>query len=244
MRKITGNNSNYDEITKEFSQKGVVLLSEIQNEQYLAELISRFCDIHKNTDNESITYLSATTNNTDNNQRGFTNLALYPHTDRSSIENPPNMLALFCLESNASNDGKCLLVDGYLIAKQLHEKFPDTLEKLRKPNSAIFSDGTVAHTGSIIDCDNNHFTIRFRFDQYGFFNSELIKHLDIFKRCVEENMVTFKLQRHEAYIINNRRWLHGREAFSGNRTMCRIHAETKASFKNQVLQLHAETLAS
>jgi alpha-ketoglutarate-dependent taurine dioxygenase len=70
--------------------------------------------------------------------------------------------------------------------------------------------------------DDGSYTLRYRRDDFAFFSSTVIKELGRFDDLAARCSFSIKLSAGEGYVINNRRWLHGREAFSGEREFLRL----------------------
>jgi len=79
------------------------------------------------------------------------------------------------------------------------------------------------HRGNVFEkLKDDSFVVRFRNDKFGYFNSEIIDVLPEFYNLIEENTYHLKLEANMGYIINNARYLHGRNGFEGTREMWRL----------------------
>lgn len=190
---------------------------------------SNFCKnfgtiyFHRDSNESGITVVKnkMDSNITEEGFVGLTNNDLFPHTDRSTIKNPPNVLILYC-KYQSGQGGETTLIDTKKILSSLIEKFGLKFPLLEK-NNTIFSDNIEMHKGNIFEVleDGSYFT-RFRNDKFAYFNSEVINILPEFYRLIKENTFTLKLEEGQGYIINNGRYLHGRNGFNGSREMWRI----------------------
>lgn len=214
---------NPDLFKKYFQENGAAILTNINNDQLALDFSKKIGKIFFNPDADSygITRVTNVDSKSGINKKGFTNVGLFPHTDRSSEVSPPDFVMLWC-EKPAEQGGDTLLVDG----KSLHDKLSfedeDLFSALTKEKSVIFSSGDNFYHGSILE-KKLKTMIRFRYDELGYFNRKMIKYINKFIEQVEELSIKFKLNSGEGYIVSNTRWLHGREAFIGERKYNRLH---------------------
>lgn len=160
------------------------------------------------------------------NKLGFSQLGLFPHTDRSVLKNPPDLVLLWC-EQAADEGGESLFVD-----------MRQTLENLRRKKLSLYQD--IMETTAIFS-DENHSDfnfsnifykegastyVRFRNDNFIFVPP---KYFNAYKELIDlinNNIICFKLLKGEVVILNNKRMLHGRNQFSGHRVLYRLHVNT------------------
>lgn len=146
---------------------------------------------------------------------------LFPHTDRSTLSTPPNIVILFC-KKQSGEGGETILIDAKDIIEKMQIKYSSRLPLFDK-DSVIFDDGNSYYKGSIIESLNDDsFLLRFRNDKFAFFNSSLIDFLPTFYKFIKENTLEIKLSENCGYIIHNGRYLHGRNKFYGEREMWRL----------------------
>jgi len=67
----------------------------------------------------------------------FTDAELIPHTDGSSVPDPPGLLLLTC-EQPADQGGRTRVADGARIISTLAEQYPAALRVLSAPQAAFF----------------------------------------------------------------------------------------------------------
>ena len=80
------------------------------------------------------------------NKLGFSQLGLFPHTDRSVLKNPPDLVLLWC-QQPADEGGESLFVD-----------MRQALENLKKKNFSLYQDMMGA---TAIFSDENHSDFNF-----------------------------------------------------------------------------------
>jgi hypothetical protein len=161
--------------------------------------------------------------------KGFSADRLFPHTDQSCLQEPAQFLVQVCKEQ-AGTGGDSVLVDGRGVYRDLARSFPELLGYLGSPRSAVFSDGCNVHCGAIFEAlEDGSLGVRFRHDSCIFFSAQITPHIGYFLQLIERHTRRFALDPGQAYVINNRWWLHGREAFLGEREMWRILLRAKES---------------
>jgi hypothetical protein len=100
--------------------------------------------------------------------------------------------------------------------------FPDLLEEMCSPGAACFDDGEYRYKGPLFENALDGSTcIRWRNDRLAYFSAPLADKLKELYSVILTMTRRFELQPGQAYIVNNRRWLHGRDAFKGDREMWR-----------------------
>jgi len=215
----------YGEVRKEIESKGVSFFKQNFNQGDFLQFGNSFGDIYKHRDskNNSITIVSNVdeVSNSNEGYKGFTNSSLFPHTDRSTINKPPNILILYC-KQQSKKGGETVLIDMKKVLDFCLNKYPSNCFMLNK-NSVIFDDGKDKYKGSLIEfLEDGSYGLRFRNDRFGYFNSDIIDYLPEFYKLIEYNKITIKIPPNCGYIINNRRFLHGRSEFNGSREMWRL----------------------
>jgi len=162
------------------------------------------------------------------NNLAYTPIALPLHTDLTNQELPPGFQFLHCLANEATGGGS-LFSDGFAVAEDLRKKDPEAFELLstisvpfrfqdgeydirsRKKVITLDEDGALkeicfnAHIASILDIDPDLMP-----QYYRAYRTFMQMSRD------PAYLVTFKLQAGEMVIFDNRRVLHGREAFDPN----------------------------
>lgn len=153
---------------------------------------------------------------------GMTTSHLFPHTDRSTVETPPNILMFYC-KTQETKGGESILIDGKVLFEILKEKESNNICPILEQNSAVFADKDNFYKGSIFEkIDDGSIYLRFRNDNFSFFNARIYSYLNELYKEMAYNQITFKLKKNQGYIINNGRFFHGRKGFSGDREMWRL----------------------
>lgn len=154
--------------------------------------------------------------------KGFSADALFPHTDQSCLEDPSLFLLQVCRQQ-AGTGGSSVLVDGRELYRTLSRSFPELLGYLGGPRATVFSDSRNSHCGPVFETmADGGIGVRFRYDSCAFFSPQVAPHVGYLLKLIEQHVHRIDLRPGQAYIINNRWWLHGREAFRGDREMWRI----------------------
>jgi alpha-ketoglutarate-dependent taurine dioxygenase len=177
---------------------------------------------HRDSDADGVTTISnlgsATTRS---GFAGFGAAALEPHTDRSGVVHPPGLLMMSCGRP-APSGGECVLIDGKSVFDDLAESQPDAAHALSTPRSALFG-GAAGHLGSIFTrTENGRVDVRLRLDELAQFSPEAARWLPVLRAAIDRHAITVRLEAGQGYILHNRRWLHGRRAFTGRRIMFRV----------------------
>ena len=153
---------------------------------------------------------------------GFTRAALAPHTDRSGVAEPPDLLLTVCATA-ASSGGELLLVDGRAVYLDLAERAPDALSALTSPRSVLFG-GADGHLGSVFTPHSDTVAVRLRLDTLVRFSPVVAPHVPTMRAAVNRHTVAVPAQPGAGYVLDNRRWLHGRRSYTGVRRMLRVTA--------------------
>lgn len=154
---------------------------------------------------------------------GFSREGLRPHTDRSGIACPPGLVLTVCGRA-PTRSGEALLVDGQTVHAALAVDAPDVLAAFSVPRTALFGGGG-GHLGSVFTTCGNVTTVRLRLDALVRFAPALLEHLPALRRVIAAHTLVVPLAAGYGYVTNNRRWLHGRHAFTGPRLLYRVTAD-------------------
>ncbi|GHP00606.1 hypothetical protein KSF_106530 [Reticulibacter mediterranei] len=168
--------------------------------------------------------------------QAFTPFHLRLHTDGSSLPLPATLVILWCAEP-ALDGGQSLFVDGKYMYQLLFRHYPHVLDALITPNSAIFAGSASPLQSSILSQHaNGNICIRFRYDSLGYYASPVCRVLPTFLDLLNQQTISFALAKHQGYILQNGRWLHGRTAFQGYREMYRVlvHTNPETAFGKRV----------
>jgi alpha-ketoglutarate-dependent taurine dioxygenase len=223
---ITNPLKNIDQIKKSVKQHGIALFECDFEQEDFTEFGDLLGGVYKHRD--SVTNgITVVKNTIDKSQSmsgyfGLTSSSLFPHTDRSTLDTPPNILLLYC-KSQSGEGGESTLVDMKSVISEIANDSDFENHPIFEKNSVIFDDGRSCHKGSIIErIEDGSFYLRYRNDEFGYFNSKILHHLKRIEEVISNHRVLFKLKNNQGYIINNGRFLHGRTEFKGEREMWRL----------------------
>lgn len=162
----------------------------------------------------------------------YTGLGLQAHTDNPYRDPVPSLQLLACLE-NTAEGGESIVVDGFRAVQKLAEEAPEMLKILshyparfcfageaevnlqaREPMIDIAADGCL--NGVRFNNRSIAPVVDVPYDQ-------LAEYYAAYRRFAEiitdpSMQLSFKLQAGDMFIVNNRRVLHSRRAFSGTGT--------------------------
>jgi alpha-ketoglutarate-dependent taurine dioxygenase len=149
---------------------------------------------------------------------GFGAGELRPHTESSALAVPPRLLMLIC-GSTADHGGESLIVDGAAVYADLAAD-PEVVARLCEPRSVRFATG---RWGSVFTpTADGRWALRLRLDDLAFFTPPVRDVLPALVEAIHRHQRILPLQRSEGYLLDNRRMLHGRRAFTGHRVMYRV----------------------
>lgn len=156
---------------------------------------------------------------------GFTREAPTPHTDRSGIADPPDLLMTICA-NEPSTGGELLLVDGRAVYLDLAQESPNALAALSAPRSVLFG-GADGYLGSVFTAHGGSVAVRFRLDALVRFSPAVGPHLATLRAAIDRHTITVPSRAGTGYVLDNGRWLHGRRSFTGDRLMYRVTASAR-----------------
>lgn len=157
---------------------------------------------------------------------GFTRSPLSPHTDRSGTTDPPDVLLTVCGHEPTSG-GESILVDGRAVYLDLAEHDPAALRALSAPRSALFG-GADGHLSSVFaEREGGIVSVRFRLDALARFGPAVAPHIPALRAAIDRHTCTVPARIGTGYVLDNRRWLHGRRAYEGPRLVYRVTARAR-----------------
>jgi hypothetical protein len=156
---------------------------------------------------------------------GFTRMQLLPHTDRSGMVAPPDLVLAVCGRESWSG-GEAILVDGRSVYHDLAENEPAALVALSAARSALFG-GADGHLSSVFTEVDGIVSIRLRLDALARFGPAAAPRIPALRAAVERHACTMAVRAGAGYVLDNRRWLHGRRAYEGPRLMYRVLARAR-----------------
>src|SRR6266851_3529127 len=133
-------------IAAQLRDQGLVTFGGIADPAALAAAAGRLMAIrpHRDAGPDGVTVIADTRAN-DAGYAAFTDAELIPHTDGSSVPDPPGLLLLAC-QRPADQGGTTLLADGARIIGTLAEQYPAALS--RCPHLGLRSSGQQAATAA------------------------------------------------------------------------------------------------
>jgi alpha-ketoglutarate-dependent taurine dioxygenase len=204
---------------------GIITFDAIRSTKELLHLCRRLGAIvkHRDADETGLTRIvKRSPEQSISSYQAFTDSHLTLHTDGTSILDPAPLIVLWCAQP-AEEGGASLFVDGKHIYQLLLKAHPQLLEALAMPASAIFAGSTTPIYSSVFQTfADGTISIRFRYDSLGYYSTPVCAALPVFLDLLNQYKISFLLQKHQGYIIHNRRWLHGRTAFRGEREVYRV----------------------
>lgn len=205
------------------TREGLVIFEGVASREQFLDLATTLGDVvaHRDSESDGATHIAVAGQQMVDGYLGFSNGALFPHTDRSSMREPPDLLLFWC-ETAAPTGGDSLFVDGLELFEKLQENHPAILEALCSEQSVVFRGEDGYLPGSVFSLAQDRAQIRFRLDRLGFFSSEVAASLPVLKVMIETLTQSVRLRDGEGYIVQNRRWLHGRRSFTGSRSCYRL----------------------
>lgn len=171
----------------------------------------------------------------DPNNLAYTAHALPLHTDLPNQEFPPGYQFLHCLANQAQGGGS-VFADGFAIAEHLRRTDPEAfslLSQIEIPFRFHDDGADIRKHSPVIQCDGAAAVREIRFNAHiaGVFDmpSDLMaryyRAYRAFMRCTRDPdfRVTLRLQEGEMVVFDNRRALHGREAFDPSTGFRHLH---------------------
>lgn len=218
-----------EKLSEEINQRGLVLIKNISKSEQFLVLFSSLGKIYHHADSFSngLTHIKydgesvSRSNAAEVNKLGLTQGALVPHTDRSGIELPPRLLALW-IERQSRIGGASIFADGQQIFEEISAHFPEAIEILSRPKSVVFKSESGLIEGSIFQICGDEFFMRFRFDRMVYLSPDVAEVMPIFLETLRKCLVKIRLNSNEGYLIDNHKWLHGRTHYSGFRSAYRL----------------------
>lgn len=211
------------ELAAVLAMHGFAVFDGVPSEDALLRLAGRLGDIvrHRDSGSTGITVIADRDQPAGRPGRtGFTAQALPPHTDCSDEEHPAELVIMTCIRPGRYG-GECVIVDGQAVYAELATAAPDALVDLSAPRSALFG-GSAGLLGAVFELGADGLVgVRLRLDELARFAPLAQRWIPLLRRTIDHCALSFPLSAGAGYIVNNRRFLHGRRAFAGHRMMCR-----------------------
>ena len=153
---------------------------------------------------------------------GLTRSGLLPHTDRTVLPIPPNLI-IQVLTLPSGSGGEATLADGERVVSEVGRSHPEILETLWAPGTVTFRSGEEEFRSQILSFfGRGRWILRFRDDGGLLADSSVSSLLPLLRDIIQEYTIVLPNVRGCAYIADNWRMLHGRRAFSGTRRAQRL----------------------
>ncbi len=169
------------------------------------------------------------------NNLAYTPIALPLHTDLTNQELPPGFQFLHCLANEAQGGGS-LFCDGYAIAEDLRQNDPEAFELLSTvsvPFRFHDEDTDIRNRKRVINLDEDGQVIEVCFNAHlaDIFDLEpalMTRFYRAYRRFMQmtrsdDYLVTLKLKGGEMVVFDNRRVMHGRNAFDPQTGFRHLH---------------------
>ncbi len=209
-------------VTALLDEHGLVTFSGITDRAALADAAHRLMSIrpHRDAAPDGVTVITDS-GTTGPGYAAFTDAELIPHTDGTSLPDPPCLLLLTC-QQPARHGGTTLLADAARITATLAQQHPDALRALSAPRAAYF--GTAGgYLGPVCEpAGPGRARIRLRLDDLAMFSADVTPLLPILRAVITQHQQTIQLRAGQGLLVSNTRWLHGRDRYTGPRVMLRI----------------------
>jgi Taurine catabolism dioxygenase TauD, TfdA family len=203
-------------------EHGLVTFTGITDRTTLASVARRLTSIrpHRDAGPDGVTVITDT-QTTDPGYAAFTDAELIPHTDGTSLPDPPGLLLLAC-EQPASQGGSTLLADAACITATLAGQHPAALRALSAPQAAYF--GTAGgYLGPLCEpAGPGRARIRLRLDDLAMFSADATPVIPLLRAVITQHLHAIQLRTGQGLLVSNSRWLHGRDRYIGPRIMLRI----------------------
>ena len=207
---------------KRLDQDGLSLVQGMPSTQTALNEVTNRIDYQRQT-NFGVTFEVKTEPNPIN--LAYTSLALPLHTDLSNQETPPGYQFLHCL-ANESSGGESIFADGFRILEDLREQNSGYFELLANyavPFRFHDDDHDIYHHHPIINLDHRGNIIELKYNAHLASTFDLpedvmhdyyLAYRELMARVRSvKYRITLKLTEGTMAVFDNRRVLHGREAF-------------------------------
>ncbi len=217
---------------QETARYGIAIIDQLENSTSAGTDVAKRIGFLRKT-NFGTTF--EVVNKPDPNNLAYTSVALPLHTDLPNQEVPPGYQFLHCLANEATGGGS-IFADGFAMAEDLRSEEPEAFKLLCEvPIPFRFSDKTadIRVYEPVITLDNAGAVIEIRYNAHlaGVFDmpSEIMADYYRAYRAFmartrdPKYRLTLRLQGGEMVVFDNRRVLHGRDAFDPSTGFRHLH---------------------
>ncbi|WP_369374163.1 TauD/TfdA family dioxygenase [Streptomyces sp. cg36] len=210
-------------------EAGLVTVEGLATRAAVLRFTERIMEItpHRDSDPDGLTTIYDTRRHAHQTAyAGLTSSELAAHTERSGLPLPPRLMLLVCAHP-AARGGECLLTDGQAVHADLAAHRPEALEQLSTPRSAYFGGGE-GHNGQVFTPHADRVVLRLRTDALARWSPLLTPHVPQLLAAINRHQINLPLALGQGYLLDNTRWLHARNAFTGDRLCWRALGEPLA----------------
>ena len=203
-------------------EHGLVTFTGITDRTTLASAARALMSIrpHRDAGPDGVTTITDT-QAMDPGYAAFTDAELIPHTDGTSLPDPPGLLLLAC-QQPARHGGNTLLADAARITTTLAGQHPAALQALSSPRAAYFG-AAGGYLGPVCEpVGPGRVRIRLRLDDLAMFSPDATPVIPLLRAVITQNLHAIHLSAGQGLLVSNTRWLHGRDRYTGPRIMLRI----------------------
>ncbi|XP_017847466.1 trimethyllysine dioxygenase, mitochondrial [Drosophila busckii] len=227
---LFANEENVKQLVAALVRYGIVFIDEVEPTPLMTELaLRRVFPLMKTFFGEMWTF----SDKQDHADAAYSKLYLGSHTDNTYFCDAAGLQALHCIE-HAGTGGENFFVDGLHVVRELQRRYPAAYELLCRVNvpAEYIEEGQHhRHTAPIIRIDpltGELLQLRLNFYDRAVFNTLPQREMSQFYASVrqlqqivreQEQQWFLKLQPGSIVIFDNWRVLHGRNAYTGRRTM-------------------------
>jgi Taurine catabolism dioxygenase TauD, TfdA family len=203
-------------------EHGLVTFTGITSRTELACVARRLMSIrpHRDAGPDGVTVITDT-GTAEPGYVAFTDAELIPHTDGSSMPEPPGLLLLTC-QQPASQGGNTLLADAARITATLAGQHPAALRALCGLRAAYFG-AAGGYLGPVCELAGpGRACVRLRLDDLAMFSADVAPLIPLLRAVIARHQQVIHLDAGQGLLVSNTRWLHGRDSYTGPRIMLRI----------------------
>ncbi|MFI0354257.1 TauD/TfdA family dioxygenase [Actinomadura sp. 9N407] len=214
---------------RQLRQRGLVVLDGLTSRGDVLALAERIMDItiHRDSAPDGLTTIRDTGVHAGRRGfAGFTDQELAPHTERSSVPAPPRLMLLVCARP-AGRGGECLLTDARAVHAELVANRPEAAARLSDPRTAFFGAGDGHATQVFTVHPDGRISVRLRLDGLARWSPMVQPYVRDLLDAVIAHQRPLRLAAGQGYVLDNTRWLHARNAFTGPRLCWRALGEPR-----------------
>ncbi|MEW1722086.1 TauD/TfdA family dioxygenase [Streptomyces sp. NPDC093109] len=212
-------------------ETGLVMVDGLFGRSAVLTFAARFMTVvpHRDSDPDGLTTIRHTRRHGDRpGFAGFGSGELAAHTEGSAVPVPPRLMLLVC-ERDADVGGECLLTDGRAVHAELLAQCPDAVAMLSGPRTVYFGAGN-GHLSQVFTAyPGGRVSVRLRQDGLARWSPLVSPYVPYLREAVARHQHTVRLSSGQAYLLDNRRWLHARTEFRGERRFLRALGEPRLS---------------